>query len=321
MIPIRPIPAVVEDTMKALRIHAFGSPDSPALEEIPLPEPGPGEVLVRVKAASVNPLDLKILAGQKQAAFPIAFPYTLGTDVAGVVAAVGEDVTDLRHGDRVVGRLDPKAGGAFAQFARVSASTLQLVPESLDLSRAAALPTAAGTAFQALIRAGQLTHGQRVLIHAGAGGVGSFAVQFAKQAGAFVIATASTHNLALVRKLGADRVIDRSYEDFTQCVSEVDLVLDTRGAETLERSWSVVKPGGRVVSIVDPQIRPRDGVHAQFATIQHDPVTLLALLQRVANGGLEVLIDSSFTLDDAPGALARVALGHAVGKVLIRMPE
>ena len=305
--------------MKALRTHEFGLPATTVLEDIEPTPPGQGQVSVRIEAASVNPLDVQILAGRKQAVFPIQFPYTLGTDFAGVIDAVGLDVDGFRRGDRVAGRLDPRTGGAFAEYVNVAEASLCLLPAGIPSEQFAAVPTAAGTARQALFDAGGLVAGQRVLIHAGAGGVGHFAVQLAKQAGAHVIATASAKNLAWVRNLGADEVIDHQAGDFPQRLGGVDLVLDTRGGETLERSWAVVRPGGIVVSIVVHTIQPRGDIRGVFTSIKHLPSALDGVVRGVAAGRLQVMLDSTYPLADAGAALQRVADGHARGKVVIRV--
>ncbi|MFZ6642529.1 NADP-dependent oxidoreductase [Undibacterium sp. TC4M20W] len=303
--------------MKALNIRHFGQLSDVRLEDVPLPAPESHEVIVRIKAASVNPLDLKILAGQKQAAFPVNFPYTMGTDFAGVVETTGDGVTGFKHGDRVAGRLSPSAGGAFAEYAAVPADLLSHIPAGVSNEQASALPTAAATAKQALFNVGKLLPGQHVLIHAGAGGVGSFAIQLAKQAGAYVIATASEHKLDLIRELGADVAIDYHNSELLEHLGGMHLVLDTRGGETLARSWATVRPGGSIVSIVDNTIKPRDEIQAVFTAIKHDASVLSDLLKDVEAKRLRVLVDSTHNLDDAHEALERLAAGHSRGKVII----
>lgn len=304
--------------MKALRIHAFGGASRADIEHAVLGTPGDGQALVRVEAASVNPLDLKILGGSMQPVFPVTLPYTLGTDLAGVIEAAGPKVGRFKPGDRVVGRLAPTAGGAFAQSALLSASALCLVPAEMSYEQAAALPTAAGTAWLALFGAGKLRAGQRVLIHAAAGGVGSFAVQFARQAGAHVLATASAKNHTLVKELGADEVIDYRRDDFAERWRDLNLVIDTIGGETLERSWRATRPGGTVVSIVDHTIQPRGDIHGVFAFFSGDAAALTLILKRFDDKRLQVILDTIHPLDDARAALEQVAGGHARGKVIIR---
>ncbi|HEX5682790.1 MAG TPA: NADP-dependent oxidoreductase [Ideonella sp.] len=304
--------------MKALRIHEFGTPSHTILEDIAPATAGPDEVTVRIEAASVNPLDLKMLAGHMQPVFPVSFPYTLGTDFAGVVETLGANVRGFQPGDRVVGRAGASTGGAFAQTAVVPANSLCRIPASMSFEQAAALPTSAGTAWQALFGVGKLVAGQRVLIHAAAGGVGSFAVQFAKQAGARVIVTASSKNHGLAKELGADEVIDYRHEDFSARLRDLDLVIDPLGGDTAGRSWSVLKPGGTLVSLVDPTIAPRGDVNAAFVFFQGDTEVLQGITKLFEARRLQVILDSIHPLDDARVALEQVASGHARGKVIIR---
>lgn len=304
--------------MKAFRIHEFGTPSHAVLEEVNLPKPGAGQVVVRVEAASVNPLDLQMLAGFMQPVFPVHLPYTLGTDLAGVVEAVGPEVAGFKSGDRVVGRTDPTAGGAFAQSVVVAASSLCHVPAAMSFEQAAALPTAAGTAWLALFGVGQLKAGQRVLVHAGAGGVGSYAVQLAKQAGARVTATASSKNHDLVKELGADEVIDYRHEDFSTRRKDLDLVLDTVGGETAERSWRVIKAGGMLVSLVDHAIQARGDVRGASVFFGGDASALGSIIERFQAKQLQVILDTIHPLDEARAALEQVANKHARGKVIVR---
>lgn len=304
--------------MKSLRIHEFGNPSLAMLEDVPLAEPGQGQVALRIAAASVNPLDLKMLAGTMQQVFPVSLPYALGTDLAGVVQQVGPGARRFKPGDRVVGRLAPTAGGAFAQAAVVSEAALSLMPADMSFEQAAALPTAAGTAWLALFGAGSLQAGQRVLIHAAAGGVGSFAVQFARQAGAHVIATASARNVGLAKELGAHEVIDYQRQDFAALLRGVDLVIDTVGGDTLERSWQVLAAEGSVVSTVDFAVKARGAQQGSFVFFKHDAESLDKILDAFKAKHLQIVLDTIHPLDDARAALEQVAGGHARGKVILR---
>lgn len=304
--------------MKALRIHEFGTPGHAVLEDQTPATAGPGQATVRIEAASVNPLDLKMLAGFMQPVFPVNFPYALGTDFAGVIETIDAHAVGFKLGDRVVGRLGASAGGAFAQSAVVPIDSLCRIPADMSFEQAAALPTAAGTAWQALFGAGKLVAGQRVLIHGAAGGVGSFAVQFAKQAGARVIVTASSKNHGLAKELGADEVIDYRHEDFSARLRDLDLVIDPVGGDTTERSWSVLKPGGTLVSLVDPTIAPRGDVNGVFVFFQGDTPVLQGIIKIFEARRLQVILDTIHPLDEARAALEQVANGHARGKVIIR---
>ena len=304
--------------MKALRIHEFGTPSHAVLEDLAPAIAGPDQATVRIEAASVNPLDLKMLAGVMQPVFPVNFPYTLGTDFAGVIDTIDPHAVGFKLGDRVVGRLGASDGGAFAQSAAVPIGSLCRIPADMSFEQAAALPTSAGTAWQALFGAGKLVAGQRVLIHGAAGGVGSFAVQFAKQAGARVIVTASSKNHGLAKELGADEVIDYRHEDFSARLRDLDLVIDPVGGDTTERSWSVLKPGGTLVSLVDPTIAPRGDVNGVFVFFQGDTPVLQGIIKLFEARRLQVILDTIHPLDEARAALEQVANGHARGKVIIR---
>lgn len=304
--------------MKSALINQFGSADVVATGDTALRAPNADEVIVRVEAAGLNPLDLKIVAGYMQQVFPVEFPYVPGSDFSGVVETVGAQVTTLRPGDRVFGRTAPSAGGAIAQHLAIAADELCTMPAQMSFEHAAAAPTAFGTAFQSLFDVGHLRRGQRVLIHAAAGGVGSMAVQLAHQAGAYVIATASERNHAFVKSLGADHVIDYRVEDFST-LRDVDLVFDTIGGETLEKSWQVVRAGGRIVTIVEFGIQAREGIAADVVFFATAKPFLAEAARRYENGQLQIAIDEIFAPNEARAALEKLATGHVRGKVVVRM--
>lgn len=304
--------------MKAARLSGYNA--APTLEEIPVPEIGSDEVLVRVGAASMNPMDNKLQMGVLHDAFPIEFPYTMGTDLAGTVERVGPDVVGWSEGDRVLARTDPTSGGALAELAVLPASYLVRVPESMSIEKAAAIPTTAATAYQALFEMADLESGQTVLVHAGTGGVGSIAIQFAKAAGARVIATASGDGVEITRRLGADEVIDYRQEDFTEKVSGVDLVLDTVGGETQRRSFGVLRPGGLLLGIAvppDEEAASAYDVKTAFNVHLSDAARLKKVVERVDAAGTEVLIDRTVPLDSLDEAFARQGSGRARGKILL----
>jgi NADPH:quinone reductase-like Zn-dependent oxidoreductase len=306
--------------MKIARIQAFGGPDVVTIGEASLREPQPDEAAVRVEAASVNPLDLKIIAGYMQQIFPVELPYVPGTDFSGVIEAVGTQVTGMKPGDRVVGRTAPGSGGAFGRSLVIPAADLCVIPAEMSFEQAAALPTAFGTAWHSLFHVGRLQPGQKVLIHAGAGGVGSMAVQAAHHAGAHVIATASAQNIDLVKSLGADEVIDYRTKDFAE-IRDVDLVLDTIGGETLEKSWSVLRETGRIASLVEFGIKPRKGQAGEFVFFSSATPFLPEAVRQFQASRLQIITDAIFPLDEARSALEMVATGHARGKVLIRLGD
>lgn len=308
--------------MKAARIHAYGTIADILIEDMPDPAPGLDDVLIRVEAAALNPLENKLIAGYLKGFFPLAFPYTLGTDLAGTVVATGRLVATVKPGDRVIARTDPTVGGAFAELAAVPARLVVPVPRNVPLVSLAGLPTAAASAWQALFEAAAIQPGQSVLVHAGAGGVGSFAVQLARLAGADVTATASAANLDLVRSLGAEEVIDYRSQDFATVVKAVDLVIDTIGGETLERSLGIIRPGGKLVGLsapFDTEAAKARGIDAQFLFHQSDAGRLAAVAALVADGRLQSIIGKEFALSDAALALQLLSKGSARGKTLLRL--
>lgn len=314
--------------MKAAVVTQYGSVADVVVQEANFPEVAADEVLVQIEAASVNPLDVKLISGQMQGFFPLSTPYIAGTDFSGVIAEVGSQVTQWKKGDRVVGRLEPASGdgtrfcrtGALAEYVAVPAVHLAHVPESVELSTAAALPTAAGTAWQALFETADLKPGHTVLIHGGAGGVGSFAIQFAKGAGAKVITTTSPRNAEFARSLGADEVIDYTTTDFSSAVREVDLVLDTIGGEVQEKSFAVLRKGGHLVSVVSPpdEARAQDlGVKATFNIHLSNGARLTRVVDLYASKKLHVEVNQTYSLADVGSALAKVGSGHNRGKLLV----
>src|SRR5258705_7263236 len=247
--------SATSQTMKAIRIHNYGGPEALQYEDAPRPEPQVGEVLVRVHAAGVNPIDWKVREGHMKDFWPHKFPLILGWDLSGVVEELGAGPAAagrFKIGDEVYSIPDPTRNGAYADYIVVRESECSLKPNSLHHIRAAAVPLAALTAWQSLFDTAQLQPGQRVLIHAGSGGVGHLAVQLAKWKGAYVFATASTKNQDLLRQLGVDKAIDYTQQRFEDVARNIDIVLDTIGGETQERSWSVLKKDGVLVSLVQP---------------------------------------------------------------------
>jgi len=303
--------------VKAIQITRYS--DTPTLTDIQQPSPGPGEVLIAVAGAATNPLDLKITAGYMHEYFPVQFPYTLGTDVSGTITAVGDRVHGWAVGDRVVARLDPSAGGGYAEFAVVPADQLVPAPTSIPLFLASGAATAAATAWQAITEITKIESGQRVLIHAGAGGVGSFAVQMAHQLHAHVITTASGTGVQIAHDLGADEVLDYTAGPFGAQLADVDVVVDTVGGAVEEQSLDVLRPGGLLVAVPMPPDTERAaarGLRAEFVFHASD-AQRLATVTAMLDDNIRVLLDSTFDLNDGPEALEYLAAGHAKGKIIL----
>ncbi|MBK7877772.1 MAG: NADP-dependent oxidoreductase [Planctomycetes bacterium] len=307
--------------MKAARIASFGAPDAVKVEDAPKPAPKAGELLVRVHASAVNPVDWKIVQGLIPS-LKQSFPYTVGCDVSGVVEALGADVASFQAGDEVYAYANLMRGGAFAEYVVLPASDVAKKPKSIDHAHAAAIPLAALTAWQALFDAAKLEAGQSVLVHAGAGGVGHFAVQLAKWKGAQVYATASKEKLAFVKELGADVVIDYQAQKFEELVKDVDVVFDMVGGETQTRSLGVLKKGGFLVSIVGPpsakELEAR-GLRGAGMLLKPNAAQLKELATLVDQGKVKPHVSATFPLADAAKALALSKEGHTVGKIAIEV--
>ncbi len=308
------------DTMKAVRIHQYGGPDVLKYEDAPRPTPAADEVLVRVYATSVNPVDWKVREGFAKERLKYTMPFIPGWDVSGVVEAVGASAKRLKVGDEVYGRPDISRNGAYAEYIVVRESELALKPKSLDHVHAATIPLAALTAWQALFDGAKLSAGQTVLIHGAAGGVGTFAVQLAKLKGARVIATASSRNHDFLRSLGADQTIDYNTTKFEDVVHDVDAVLDTITGETGDRSYQVLKKGGTYVSILMPPNQEKaaaHGVRAHHTFVQPNVEQLNELATLVDTGRLKPIIEKVFPLADARAAMDSNQTGHTRGKIAI----
>ena len=309
------------DTMKAVRIHKYGGPEVLTYEDAPRPQPGAGEVLIRVHAAGVNPVDRAIREGYFKERLQYKLPFVPGWDVAGVVETVGSGVTRLKPGDEVYGRTDLAREGSYAEYMVARESEIALKPKSIDFVTAAAIPLAALTAWQALFDNGS-SAGQTVLIHGAAGGVGHFAVQLAKIKGARVIATASQRNQEFLRSLGADQVIDYNTTRFEDVVHDVDMVLDTITGETADRSYQVIKKGGIYVSILRPPSEEKAaarGVRTGHTFVRADVAQ--SRRNRKARGFREAqgLDRKSVSSPEAAAAHTLNATGHTRGKIVLRV--
>lgn len=303
--------------MQASRFHEYGPPDVLRLEETPRPEPAEGQVLVRVDAAGVNPIDWKLRAGHLQAFMPVELPHIPGFDLAGTVEALGAGVAGFAVGDEVFGR----GSATYAQYAVAPANTLAPKPAAVSFEQAATLPVGGVTAWAGLFEAARLEPGQRVLVHGGAGGVGSFVVQLAHWKGAHVIATASAANAEFVCSLGADEVVDYAAVRFEDVVSDVDVVYDTVGGDVTERSWGVLKPGGILVVIAgmpDTATAEARGVRTSGTNAPEVTSPILQELARLAEvGDLRPQVGPTFQLADAAGAHALSETGHGRGRIVL----
>lgn len=309
------------DTMKAATLDRYGDPDVLTLAEIPRPVPGPGEALLRVQAAGLNPVDFKTRAGGSLASQYKNFPVVLGWDVAGVVEELGPGASGLAVGDEVYGMIRfPEEGRAYAEYATTPVEHVAAKPKSLSAVEAAAAPLAALTAWQALFEGLDLKAGETVLVHAAAGGVGHFAVQLAKWKGARAIGTASAHNADFVRGLGADEVIDYKAAPFEEALQGVDAVLDPMGRDVQERSYSVLRPGGRLITIVGllpvPQAAQDNGITGRRILVYPSAPQLREIAGLFDAGKLKVEVSGTFSLAEAPAAHRQLEGGHTRGKIV-----
>jgi NADPH:quinone reductase-like Zn-dependent oxidoreductase len=308
------------ETMKAVRMHSYGGPEVLVYEDAPRPELRDDDLLIRVHAAGVNPVDWKIREGYLQQPMPRDLPCILGWDVSGVIEEKGPAAANFQLGDAVYALASIFRDGAYAQYIAVSSAEVAAKPASLDFTRAAAVPLAALTAWQSLFDLADLRAGHRILIHAAAGGVGHFAVQFAKWAGAHVAGTASARHHDFLRELGADEVIDYTAVAFEDATREMDVVLDTMGGEIWSRSWKVVKKGGMMVSTLHgPAADSVDALNKRCAHVfvQPAPLQLREIAALIDGGHVLPVIDKVFPLREAGQAHRLNEGGHTRGKIVL----
>jgi NADPH:quinone reductase-like Zn-dependent oxidoreductase len=298
------VPQAKEDqthsTMMAWRVHEFGPPNVMRFERVPRPNPGPGEILVKVEAAGVGPWDGWIRAGKS--ALPQPLPLTLGSDLSGEIVAMGPGVSDLRVGDQVYGVTNPRFIGAYAEYALASAAMVSRKPTSLTYIEAASVPVISVTAWQALFDQAQLKAGQTVVIHGAAGNVGAYAVQLACRAGVRTIATVATDDIPFVRNLGANTVIDYRTQRFEEEVRDADAVIDLVGGETQKRSFQVLRRGGKLISAVfrpDQHLAQSHGVEAAFFLVNVTSQYLAEIAGLVDGGKLRTRVGAVLPLADA----------------------
>lgn len=333
--------------MKAAYIERYGNNDLVKLGFVPQPQLGPHDLLVRVRAASVNPVDLAIRSGRLKPILHYKLPLILGSDLSGEVVGVGSAVTRFKVGDEVFARLDKDRIGSFAEYALVTEQVAALKPANLTHVEAASIPLVGLTAWQALTDIGHVTKGQKVLIQAGSGGVGSIAIQLARELGAEVATTVSKRNEALARELGAQTVIDYRTQQFDDVLSDMDFVLDTQGGDVLERSFKVLRRGGTLVTIngaptpeavrdykvawpvrlalsaahlKHDHLARRYSVKFAYLFMRPDGQQLELLGDMLQRGSIRPVIDRVFSLNEVREALAYSATGRATGKVVIEVP-
>ncbi len=332
--------------MKAFLLDRYGKSGTTRIGDAPEPQLREDDVLVQIHAASVNPIDFKIRDGDFKAILPYRLPLILGNDLAGVVVKAGAKVTRFRPGDAVYARPDKARIGTFAPFIAMQASDAALMPANTTMEEAASLPLVGLTAWQALIERANVQPGQTVLIHAGSGGVGVFAIQLAKHLGATVATTTSTANVEWVKQLGADIVIDYKKQRFQDVLRDVDVVLNSLGPDTLQQSLQVMKPGGKLISISGPpdpafakafglswplvqvmrllswRIRrqaAQRGVDYSFLFMHPDGEQLRKIAALVEAGTIKPLVDKVFPFEATQDALAYVETGRAKGKVVVKL--
>ena len=311
-------------TMKAVVVHEYGGPEVLKYEDAPKPEPKENEMLVRVIAAGVNPVDDGLRSGHYSKYFGPKPPFTPGGDIAGVVEKAGAKVTKFKVGDAVYAYLDLDRGGGYAEYTVTNEKEAAAKPKSLTFEEAAAVPIVALTAWQALIDNAKLSAGQSVLIHGGSGGVGTFAIQIAKARGAKVFATASTANQDLLKQLGADVAIDYTKQKFEDVAKNVDVVLDCVGQDTLQRSYGVVKKGGFIVTIVAspaPAELEKHGIRGSSLSVAPNSEELAEISKLIEEKKIKVIVSQTLPLADAAKAQEQAATRHTRGKIVLKVAD
>jgi NADPH:quinone reductase-like Zn-dependent oxidoreductase len=320
------INAVVAQTnkpmMKAIVIHQYGGPEVLKYEDAPRPEPKDNQVLVKVIAAAVNPVDAMIRSGKYAKVFGTTLPLIPGYDIAGIVEKTGAKVTQFKPGDAIYAY--PMWGGGYAEYDVVDEAETAMKPKSINFVEAAGVPLVALTAWQALIDAAKLSAGQTVLIHGGSGGVGSFAIQIAKTRGAKVIATASTPNQDLLKQLGADVAVDYTKQKFEDVAKDVDVVLDSVGKDTLARSYGVVKKGGFIATLVarlDQAELDKHGIRGASISVKPNGAQLSEIGKLIDEKKIKPIISEVLPLTDAVKAQEKAAKHHTRGKIVLKVAE
>lgn len=310
--------------MKAVVIEKYGSVDELKIKEMPMPEIGDGDLLVEVYAAGVNPIDWKVREGRRRDGLELKFPYIPDLDMAGIVKKVGSKVTRFQQGDEVFSRTDLARNGTYAEYVAVDETIVARKPENLTFEEAASIPLVGLTAWQALIDAAKMKTGEKVLIHAGSGGVGSFAIQLTKARGSHAATTCSTRNVDLVKSLGADVVIDYTKEEFSSLLRDYDIVLDTIGGDIYRKSFTVLKKGGRVVSLLDQPdeaLAQKTGTKALYIFMRPNGKELDEIAGLLRERKIKPVVGTVLPLEDVRKAHELSASHHASGKIVLQVKK
>jgi NADPH:quinone reductase-like Zn-dependent oxidoreductase len=310
--------------MKAIRIKAYGGSEKMLFDDIPTPVCGSNDLLVRVVAAGINPIDWKIRSGAMEKMIVKTLPLTIGWDAAGIVTSIGSSVTNFKVGDEVFFYAEFTRGGTYAEYVTVDALQVALKPRTVPFVSAAALPIPGQAAWTSIMDIAKVSKGMRVLIHGGAGSLGSIAIQLAKYEGAFVYTTASGAGIELAKSFGADQVIDYKKQRFQDIVKDLDIVLDTIGDSTQENSWGTLKPGGMLLATAIPPSPERAaaaGVKSAFVFTQPQGSTLEKLAARMDEGHLRILVGQEFSLKDAGEAHRLGENGKSRGKMILHVGQ
>lgn len=308
--------------MKAVFIRRYGGPEVLEYGEIPAPTPGPGEALIAVHAASLNPIDWKLRKGLVKGNYDPPMPHVMGRDFSGAIVALAPDVKNFAVGEEVFGVADAMRDGPQAEYIAIDCARIARKPKNTNHVGAAAVALAGLSALMPLKAAGDVQAGQKILVHAGAGGVGGFAVQYARHKGATVVATCSAENADYVKRLGASRTIDYRREDFTRETADFDLVFDLMGAEVHQRSFAVLKPGGTLAYLVAapiPSAPARADVKVVTARVQPTPALLAEIAALIDSGAVKPQVEKVVALAEAAAAHAASETGHARGKTVFEI--
>ncbi|EKS7197802.1 TPA: NADP-dependent oxidoreductase [Enterobacter ludwigii] len=335
-------------TMKAFTFKRYGKSPELGFDDVDFPSPGDDEILVKVYAVGLNPIDNMIPTGMFKRVLHFSLPATLGSDVSGVVVATGRRVTRFKAGDEVFASIFDRGTGSLAEFVRVPENLAALKPATLDFVQAASLPMVSLTSWQALTERAKLRAGQKVFIPAGSGGIGSFAIQLAKHLGATVGTTTSTANIDWVNRLGADEVVDYKKQEFEKVLSGYDIVLGTIRGDAIEKSTQILKPGGKIVSLIGPldtafarerhlnvflrfvlglmsrkimQLSKKRGLTYSFLFVRPDGSQLSQIAELMDAQRIKPVIDNVFPFAETGDAFAYLARGHAKGKVVVKIHE